>query len=176
MNLETLLNSNAASALIGAASGVAGFLASEWMQRWRRKNERREKYVAGISAALAEISFYAQKLKQISSDTTFIAEHSNEFSGVNLVPSYKVYPEHIEKLKIEICGETKNRELAVMLVQCHYDLSHVAEKMASLVQMGSKSGDFISLNAKQLARVADSTVKHFELTATILETEIEKFS
>lgn len=176
MNWGVLFNSNAASALIGAVSGLAGFFASEWLHRRRRKIERREKYTAGVSAALAEISFYVQKLKQISSDALIIVERNEDFPGVNLVPTYKVYPEHIEKLKIDICGETKNRELAVMLVQCHYDLSHVAEKLAALVELGSKSGEFISLNAKQLARVADSTAKHFELTAAILEAEVEKFS
>jgi hypothetical protein len=91
-----------------------------------------------------------------------------------MVPSFKVYPDHIEKLKSEICGETSNRELAVMLVQCHYDLSHIAEKLESLAVQ--KTTEFMILNANQLSRLSDTTAKHFELTSALLEDEAKKVS
>ncbi len=132
--------------VIGIFLGVIVSFLSLLLHGWYRdkKDEKNEskKYSLCLVSTKNELPFYLDKLIQLSDN---ISEIINAIQNESLIiiPSYSLYPDFLEKTKIEINSYFRNSQLVRDIGHCHFELSHISERLKNTKDELSRFSDHL---------------------------------
>jgi hypothetical protein len=177
MASQEILNSNLVSAIVGTVSGLTGVFFGEWLKDRKICKENRRKYKAAVLSARHELSFYAQLLIGFSDEMNSMILQMEKFRATWVKPSFAVYPSFLEVQKNEICALSKNYDLVLKVVECHFNLCHLKEMMDSIEKTVVQANEvrYLIENMKSVGVLAKSSAVLFETTARQLADEANSF-
>ncbi len=113
---------------IGVFTSFLGFLANSRYSKRQNEKKKLGEYCNSLRSIRDELYFYIEKLKQLSKDFASIQKQISMGQQIN-IPSYSLYPNFLERAKIEQYVFFKNPVLVKKIGKCHYELAHVSERL-----------------------------------------------
>lgn len=124
---------------VGIITSFFAFLLKERVLVWKNKKIENKKYAIVLESTKNEASFYLDKLRQLSNDisdtiTSITSTQAKSIISQNKsqnirIPSYSLYPDFLEKSKIEINSFFRNSDLVKDIGECHFELCHILERL-----------------------------------------------
>jgi hypothetical protein len=164
-NSSSFLDSKFVSSSIGLIGGAVGFLLSRWIAERTKKREEDEQYCCLLVSAANELEFYAEKFTFLSSQ---LAQY---LAGTGVIPSYQFYPAFLEQIKIRISGLMRDADVLKEIGHCHFELSHICERMAIFKKQcddPAPLAPMITKNTRGFKELVDSNIPVFQKIAAVL--------
>jgi len=163
--------------ITGVITSFLAFLIKEWIQNKKAKKLELKKYTILLQSTRNEISFYQGKLNQLSGEINNII---NDLQKGNkcIMPSYSLYPDFLEKCKIEINSFFLSSELVKEVGECHFELCHILERFSTekgdLIK-NNPADEFALVNLNGLKILIDDNIHRFSEVISHLDEEIRRF-
>jgi len=165
------------AAIIGAGSAMVIFVAGSALRYWKAKKAELESYIVALTFSRDEITFYIQLLDQLSGELGRIA---GGFAKVPhdpfIIPTYSLYPKFLEQSKIDLARFRRNADLVRRVSRTHFELSHIAERLAELKRDWIEGPANLALarsNVEGFKKLVDDDIPGFASCAEALRVELE---
>ena len=165
------------AAIIGAVSAMVIFIAGSALRNWKAKKTRLESYIVALTFSRDEIEFYITLLGQLSGELGRLADGFAKVPhGPFVIPTYSLYPKFLEQSKVELARSRRNAELVRRVSRTHFELSHIAERLAELKREwieGPASLAFARSNIEGFKKLVDDDIPGFASCAEALGVELK---
>jgi hypothetical protein len=166
------------AAIIGAASAIIVFAAGAAWKDWKEKKTKLEKYLVTLTFSVDEVSFYKERLDQLSEELGKLAATLGTAGSVRvIIPSYSLYPKFLERSKLELAKFHRNAALVKKVSRTHFELCHIAERLSELKKTfadGSTNSAFTRSNVEGFKSLIDDDAPGFVACGEALAAEAEK--
>jgi len=160
--IKILLNQYIIGVFVGVITSFLGFLLQQWYQNKKNKKIELNKYNICLESTKNELSFYLNKLSQLSEHVSEIINAIQNKSPI-ITPSYNLYPDFLEKSKIEINSFFRNSRLVQDVSHCHFELCHISERLKHTKDELARFSDLIEPYREINARYAVQDLEGFKL-------------
>ncbi len=160
---------------IGVLTSFLGFLTNSSYQKRQDEKKELKKYYISLKSTRDELDFYLGKLRQLGNEMTNIFNLIKAHKSF-AIPSYSLYPDFLEKAKIEQYGFFKNSELVKKIGMCHYELAHVSERLEFFKReyTQGRSGFFTLGNIGSFMTLISRKVTEFEEVIKDIDEELKR--
>ena len=118
------------------------------------------------------------KLHQLSNEITDIITSITPAQTKSIIiPSYSLYPDFLEKSKIEINSFFRNSDLVKNIGECHFELCHILERLNFLKDEFKKPFNQLHIpttitNLEGFGSLVDKNIKTFECVISDIDKEL----
>ena len=120
-----LIISNLTSGLIGA---LVVLVISEILRNKRDKTDHKRDYVTTLHVVKDEIEFYSGKFEFLHKHNDLILNDLRKEESP-IIPTFGFYPDHIGRLKQDLCAFQMNHDIIKLVTICHFELTHISERL-----------------------------------------------
>lgn len=138
-NIQALIADAAASdgwgfkVVLGLVGGTfatfVGFLLNQHHQHCKESIKEVRDYIVALQSAADELEFYGGKLGQLSSEMGAIANEIQSRNTTWIIPTYSIYPDFLEKMKVALSTFYRNPDLVKQVGHCHFELCHILARL-----------------------------------------------
>jgi len=158
---------------IGVFTSFLGFLANSWYSKRQNEKKKLGEYCNSLRSIRDELCFYMEKLKQLSKDFARIQKQISMAPQID-IPSYNLYPNFLERAKIEQYVFFKNPVLVKKIGECHYELAHVSERLNFFKEKASNKewSFFNKANLISYRMLLGYKINHFKSVISEIDLEL----
>jgi len=156
------------------ASIITLLLTNIYNTRQKRKEEL-SNYISLLSSTKNELEFYIIKLDELKSDSNNIIIAIKTQNSPPIIPTYSIYPKFLENSKIELSKFYKNVEIVKRVGHCHFELSHIFERLELIkLELRTKYDPQKEIaNIGGFLKLVESNITEFSLVAEVIGTELK---
>lgn len=153
--------------LIGFAIALLTFGIKELFFYILKKRNENSKYRIVLDSTKDELIYYLGKLKQLRDD--FLSPSSGKDGGKKyLIPSFSLYPNFLEKSKIDIHSFFRNKDIVRIVSECHFEISHINERLSSLKNRSQNESTI-----QGLKKLVETNIERFERAIDAIDIELK---
>lgn len=120
-----IMISNLTSGLLGA---LVVLVIGEILRHKRDKKDLMRNYITSLNVVRDEIEFYCGKFEYLQGHNELIQKDLRNGASPS-IPTFSFYPDHIGRIKQDLCTYRKNSGIIKQVTKCHFELNHISERL-----------------------------------------------